>query len=556
MRSFLLLARVQAQALANSLAPRAQNGSLGSQVRRIALVALGVVVLLAAGAGYMAITALSLASAGLGDAVPALAVLIGSAASVAFTFMKARGTLFGFADYDHIMSLPVSRRAVVASRLATLFGAAFVTGAVFSAPMLAVYAAVVDASALSVVGSAAVVLLAPAIPTSLAVFAAFAVTAISARFRHANLVYVLLGMVALAAFMVVAYGASFSMGASGDKPDVAAMNALAAGISDQVGTAWPPASLATAAIADGSVPALLAFVLMSLAAPALCLEVLQRSYLTINGMLSARARRNGGNPRALQTRLRRSSSPLAAMTLKEARTVIGIPAYAFNCLFGYLFMVIIAVALAAVGMRDLLASGAIDGVEIDPATFDSLRSMLFTLIPWVFAFAAGMSPSACVALSMEGRCAWLMATAPVPARTVLGSKLLANAVPTVLALAVSTAVLLASGQLDPIGAIQVPVLGAGMFMLTVCAGMAVDVSRPNYAWTTANELVKRSMPIFVAVFGCIALSFAGGAACWLAMSSFGTWAGVAWNLGVGLAGLAVGSAVFWRMSAKRSLYVR
>ena len=98
---------------------------------------------------------------------------------------------------------------------------------------------------------------------------------------------------------------------------------------------------------------------------------------------------------------------------KEYRALLGIPAYAFNCLFGYLLMIIIAVALSVVGLRGIITSGAIDGVDISPALFDAIAAQIMNLLPWPFLFCCIAAPSAACSLSMEGSGAWIMATAPV-----------------------------------------------------------------------------------------------------------------------------------------------
>ena len=122
MRAFLLLTRVQVLGLVNSLAPVRSGLSRSQRRGRIALIACGFALLAIIMMGYLAIMAFGLAVLGLARVLPALAVALGSLAGVVFTFLKANGTLFGFKDYDLVMSLPVSRRALVASRMAALMG--------------------------------------------------------------------------------------------------------------------------------------------------------------------------------------------------------------------------------------------------------------------------------------------------------------------------------------------------------------------------------------------------------------------------------------------------
>ena len=239
-----------------------------------------------------------------------------------------------------------------------------------------------------------------------------------------------------------------------------------------------------------------------------------------------------------------SSSAFKAIMFKEYRALLGIPAYAFNCLFGYLLMIIIAVALSVVGLRGIITSGAIDGVDISPALFDAIAAQIMNLLPWPFLFCCIAAPSAACSLSMEGSGAWIMATAPVSARTMLGAKLAANAIPVAATLAISSIVLVVFGQTDLLGAAQIMVCGFGGFYLMVSIGLALDARNPNYSWTSPNEVVKRGLPIMVTVIGGMLLAFGGGALCWIAMDTFGLGAGIALNLGAGALGALAGQLIF------------
>lgn len=554
MRSFFLLLRVQLLALANSLMPRRRSGSTGrANTGRIALAVLGGGALTLLCVFYMGMLGLGLAALGLGEAIPAFAVVVGALASVVFTFLKANGTLFGLADFDLVMSLPIPRRTVVASRVAALYASAVLMGAVVALPLWVVYLALVNLSAWTVACCVASILLAPAIPTSIATFLAFGVAAISSRFRHANLAYVLVALVGFSALIIVIYGFSFTAGTQTDEQTFAMMSGALSGASDAIAAAWPPARLLVAACA-GSPLAFAGFVGASVVIPAIALEVVQRSYLTINNSLGTKA--SGSlSARDLHRKSAVSSSAFKAIMFKEYRALLGIPAYAFNCLFGYLLMIIVAVALSMVGLRGIITSGAIDGVDISPALFDAIAAQIMNLLPWPFLFCCIAAPSAACSLSMEGSGAWIMATAPVSVRTMLGAKLAANAVPVAATLAISSIILVVFGQTDLLGAAQIMVCGFGCFYLMVSIGLALDARNPNYSWTSPNEVVKRGLPIMVTVIGGMLLAFGGGALCWIAMDTFGLGAGIALNLGAGALGALAGQLIFEHTCRTVTFYV-
>lgn len=537
MRSFLILMRVQLHALACSLMPHKRRFST-------ALTVLAGIALVGLAALYLVLLGITLISFGLEAAIPAFAVALSALAGVIFTFLKANGTLFGLADFDLVMSLPVPRRTVVASRVTALYASATLIGAIASVPLWAVYFVFTSFSPWTVVCAMLSVLLAPAIPTALATFLAFGVSALASRFRHANLVYIVISLIAFTAIMVVVYGYSFSAGANkGDASAEQLAGGLAA-ISGLLNLGWPPASWMGSAVVEGSVLGLGAFTATSIAVPALALEIMQRNYLAINAALTARVRARALTTGELRARTERAGTPFKALVLKEYRTLLGIPSYAFNCLFGYLFMLVIAAALSVIGLKEILLSGAVDGVEIGAAEYDAIAGFAVNLLPWFFVFCAIMCPSAACSISIEGKSSWICATAPLPQRVILGAKLASNAVPVAATIAVSALVLFASGQVDALGAACVLVTGFGGFFLMVNIGLSSDVRKPNFSWTTPNDVVKRGFPIMIVVLGGMVLAFGGGALSFVISLNLGVVAGIAWNLGVGIVGAVAGWLIF------------
>lgn len=455
------------------------------------------------------------------------------------------------------MSLPISRRVVVASRLGTVFLAAIVLSAVFMAPLFVVYFLHAPANPVSVTFAVLSIPLAPLAPVSASVFAAFGVTMLTVRFRHANLAYIVLALAFFTLIFVGVYALSFSAGTASDPAaKLAAFGSVASAMGAGLTALYPPAAWACEGIISSSVLPFVVFAAFSLGVALACLEIMQRLYLPINGLLASKG---GARDRYTAERLRErrsGASPFRAMINKEFRTLIGIPSYAFNCLFGYILMVVVAVALSTMGMREILTSGIVNGVEITDEAVRAYASRLVVLIPWVYVFCSGMCPSAACSVSLEGRAAWIMSTAPVPPRTILGAKLATNALPVAVALAISAAVLLISGEAGVLQALEIIVLGFGVFYLLINIALTIDATSPNFVWNTPNEVVKRSMPILFTTLGGMAAAFGGGFACWMLMDTLGAAAGDALNLGAGIVCAGAGHLVFRKLCRTTALFTR
>ena len=563
-RACALLISVQVRQILASfgLSSAGRRGAAGEKdeaarhaARRFALLLVGALLVATVLVAYLFLFGAGLALVGAADLIPPVAVIVGSLTGVVFTFVKANGTLFGFRDYELTMALPVTTRVVVVSRVAALFATEIGVAALTMLPLYAAYFALGGPGLLSapaVLLALASVALAPLAPTSVAIFVSFAITAVSARFRHANVVYLVVGALVLLAVFFVPMAASFSMRSMDQTQLMGAMATTAEVLRPQVLGLYPPAGWLSSALTEGSAFDLALFAGVSLLAPVVCVEVLARNFMAINAAASARAARKDFTADKLLARRR---SPLAAMVLKELRCMLGIPTYAFNALFGDLLMVVLSVALAAVGVRGALAAMPVNGATIPMEYVDLILGPVYVALPWVFAFLCVCAPSAACALSLEGRCNWIMATAPVSARVVLGSKLLANMAHVGAALVVSLAVLVASGEVSPLLALESALVALGTLLLAATTSLAVDASRPNYQWSSPVEPIKRGLPMMVAVLGGLLVVFAAG----FGATALGAVAGLAWghalNVALGVGFAAAGALVFWRACGRAALYV-
>ena len=554
MRTFLLLTRVQMLGLLNSLAPVKSGLSHNQRTLRVVGIAAAAILLGLLFVAYLGLMAVGLALVGLARILPALAVMLGSLAGVVFTFFKANGTLFGFKDYDLVMSLPVSRRMVVASRMATLMGMALALATCAMTPLYIVYFLMVPSSAFSIAAAVLSVILAPLAPTALATFASYAITWVAARFHHASLAYVVLGMVAILAFVGACFVFSASANNMSTTDAIEAVGQVGLTLESSIASAYPPAAWAGAAVVQGSPVAFAGFAIFTLGVSGACLEIMQRRYAALNATLAARSRRSGAHGHRTKRTIgagahAHTKTPFWAIVVKEVRTLLGIPTYAFNCLVGYVFTIGFAVLLASMGLQDLLASGTVNGVELGAERVAALMGNIQLALPWVLGFCGLTCTSSVPSVSIEGRSAWLMATAPVSTRTMLGAKLASSAIPFVASLALASGILLASGQVTPLGALECLLVGFGTFLLWVCVGMRVDVKHPNLTWINPQDVIKRGAPMLSCILGGLVYVLALGTAIFVASLIFGLAVGHALSLIVGIVSIALGALVFHRMVA-------
>lgn len=513
-------------------------GFRGGRGRARLLGAAALVVLLAGMAvAYMWVLGGGMVAVGAAEAIPALAALAGSLAAVALVFVKAPGTVFGCRDYDLVAALPVSVRAVVLARTVPLYGFGVALSVLLSAPLYAAYFLAAPVSPPAVVAAALCSACAPLAPAAVATLASLALTSVAVRFRHAGAVQLVLSVLVVTGVVVGSLALGGASSGADDAAALAAMGDVAGALSAAVASA----------VCEGSVAGFAAFAALSLALPALVTGALAARYPHANAVATS-----GPQRRAHAVAAPRSvASPLRALAVKELRRIGSMPFYAMNSCAGLILMVVAAGAVALFGADALLASGVINGVQLDARAVAALRVQVDAALPWVFGFCGAMSLTAASSVSLESRASWLMLTAPVGAWTVLGSKLLANLVLGGVAVAASAVALLAGGT-GPLLVLQCVVTAGGMLTGFAALALAIDASRPNLSWTTPAEVVKRGLPMMVGALGGALASLGLGLLSATAVGSLGPATSVAINLAAPAACALVGLAAL-RAVARRGL---
>lgn len=502
-------------------------GSVADRIRLVALAALFALIG-AFVAAYAYGMGTSLVTLGIGEAVPVLAVTMGSLAGVLVTFLKANGTLFGARDFDLTASLPVPLWYVAASRLAAIYGMNLLWAFLLMMPLFVAALPALGVGVGGWIAAAVSVALAPLAPMAVAVAVAFGLAAVSSRLRHGRVMAGVLGVAAAAVLVVAmmmlsggmgtdsagagAAGAgSLSFGVEGAVPsdEWVALGQASAALSDAARALWPPAAWAAAGIAHDDLGAFALFAAVSLAAAGGTVALLGRFLLPVNSLLAA-----GGSARRAAASVLRRQPVLRALVLKELRAVVSTPVWLMNTAIGPVLALVLGAACLVAGPNaaGLITSGVhlpgVSPADLQPA----ITALIGALIPWVLAFCLALAASSASALSLEGEARWIMQTIPQPPAAIMASKMLANvvlAVPAGLVAGVLAVIGLRLGVLEAVACLVVPA-AAGLFVAAL--GAFLNGRMPRYDWTSEYEIVKRSAPVMIALLGGMAVVVAGAAA--------------------------------------------
>lgn len=468
---------------------------------RLALVGAGIAAAVALGAVYAWTLAQSLAALGAVDAVPALAVAVGSLSGAAVTFLKANGQLFGFSDFDSVMALPVPCWQVVLSRIAALYGMNLAFAAVFMAPMLLSYAAVAGADAFAVIACVASIFAAPLLPMAAAVLLAYGLAALSSRMRRAKAAMGLLALAATIAAVACIMAATARANAVSTN-ELQVLAYIGQAVSSQVEAAYPPAAWAAQGIKEENWALFSCFIAASVASMAIAVCALAKWYAPINSALAA-----GGSHASASRRAYRPATPMAAMARKELRLLLNTPIYLTNTAVGPLLALALGVAFLL-----LDPEGVVGGLALPQAVAAQMSGFIASAAPWAIAFCLVIAPTSASSVSLEGRSRWIMQSVPVPFAHVIASKAAANAslgIPAALVAGVLAAVGFDASFAQTAAFVLAPLAGTAF---SSSFGAFMDARAPRYDWTSEYEPVKRSVAVAANMFAGMALSFGCGIA--------------------------------------------
>ena len=444
----------------------------------VAIVAMGYVGSLAYGYHYL----------GIGDIVPMYLYTILSLVMLVLSFFKAGSVLFSMKFYDIIISLPVTKSALLISRFVTMYVTNLLFSLIVLVPGLAVHIFFAKPGFGFYLISLFVILFAPLLPLTLASIIGAGIKAISSRMKRRNLVEVLLCMVLV--IIPIVFGTK--MGEPTENMDPEAIKEMVGALTGMLGSIFPPALWYHNSL-QGS---FLSLVLL-LSVPALIFVLfvwlLSLKFTDICAGLNATYAKQNYKVETLK-----SGSVLAALVKKEMKLYFSSSLYVTNTIVGYVLAVILAGALAIGGidtiLKPFIASGDIPGIE-------NYIPLIIKLLPFVVAMPLCMMTASACSISMEGKTFWQLQVLPVRAKDVYHGKLLWNLMLAAPFCLVATLLLIIGVKPAMADALHYFLIPAVLTLFTIVLGLAGNVWFPNFTWDNEAQVVKQGASVLIAMLG-------------------------------------------------------
>lgn len=445
-------------------------------------VIIGLVILVLA--FYLAGTAYAYAKLGLLEQIPNLMFFAANVALIAVTFYKANGCLFACRDQELVTSLPLPTSLIIGSRFLTMYGISLLFSCVMMLPTMIVYAFFAAPPPLFYLFFLITLFVMPLLPMTIAAIISAVITFIAVRFRHANLVTILLSLIIILALVVVPLFLFSDFGNLESQPsdnlqELAPLVTMIDALITTVNQFYPPALWYSQAMVTTSIVSFTLYVVVSFLVFGLFIAVLARFYRRLDNALTAR--RTKGQFQ-LQTSSIKARSAWQTLYRREIKRYFTSPLYVLNTLIGPLLLIVFAVAVCFLPLETYLAQTPF---AVTP------------FVPLAMAIILGLTATTTCGISLEGKQVWLLQSLPLTNAVIYNSKLALNLTITLPGVIVGGLLLTYAISFTPL-----EILALFLFPFTYCIfiseiGLACNLRWPRYDWKEEAAVIKQGLPVLL-----------------------------------------------------------
>lgn len=433
--------------------------------------------------GYFSALCVPLVESGLGWLYFAFAGIVGFALAFIGSVFTAQKQLFDANDNDLLLSMPIPPGYILGSRMLMLLALNYVFEILVVAPAGVVYCMEYSPSVRGVVVFVLCAALLPLLALTFSCLLGWLLMLVTSRVRSKSLISVVFSLVFLGAYFAVFYNMNNYL---------TDMVVNSAAIGQAIHSSVYPAWAFGAAIAEGSLTALLAWIAICVVPLAAVYYVLMRSFIKVA------TTKHGAAKIKYQEKEMRVRGQSTALLWRELKHFLSNSMYVLNAALGSFMTIAAAVAMVIYKNTILLFGAQLPMLELSTLFVAGLCLLGTTEMV--------SAPS----VSLEGRTIWLIRSLPVSSAKVLLAKVKTHLVvslpPIVLAGLAAIYVL----SPEPLTALILILAPASMCLFSAFLGVCINLHFPKLDFINEVAVVKQSMSVIITMFGTMGLVAALG----------------------------------------------
>ncbi len=426
--------------------------------------------------------AMTLNQVGVINAQLGIMLAVSSIITLIFSISMVNGTLFGFKDYDILMSYPIKHSTIITSRLVILYCSNVFFCLFIMIPAMIVYGIFASPPVLLYIFSILSLLVIPLVPIIISTILGTIITVISSKFKHSNLITIMFYFVF---FIGVIFVSQIGGRLSSGEIDMAQLGET---VMSSINKIYPLSSLYIDGVCNQNIASLLLFFLIPTVLFTLYVAVISVNFSKINSAITSK-RSNKNFKMSEQTQ----ASQTKALLMKESKRYFSCSIYVINTSLGVVMSVIATVAAI------IFSNKINDFIANIPADFPIPIDKIMYLVPYAIGFLVVMSCTSNCSISLEGKNLWILKSSPIPTMNILLAKIAFNFL-IILPIIVCVAILGFILKLNVLQFVLLVIISVIYSFLVSFLGLIVNLFLPMLTWESEVVVVKQSAANIVSIF--------------------------------------------------------
>ena len=416
------------------------------------------------------------------DLILIVAVLFSCILSFITSIYKAQGTLFSSKDYDLLMALPIRNSTILTSKILSLMSINYIGTALVIVPASIVY--FIYNGSLSWIFFIILIIgliFIPMIPIISASIIVVAITFVSSRFKHKNIVTTVVGMIAFLLIMILSMNMQNYI-----NEFIANSDSIVKGLS----SIYLPAMYLKEALVNYDIFALIKFILISIVPFLIFILVFSKTFKVINGKLSESYKKANYKVSKLE-----ASSVIKSLITQELRRYFATPIYVMNTAFGMVLLVAASIATLFVSKETL----------VEFLGYPEIANMIPVEILVFLVFTIGLSCTTNSSISLEGNRLWILKSLPIEPNDIFKGKIITNLIITIPASIIANVFFYIGLKFDIKYLIFNLVISIVFAIVSAILGIIINLYFPKMEWTNPTTVVKQSASVMITILGILIL---------------------------------------------------
>ena len=398
---------------------------------------------------------------------------------------KAGPLMFNCKDDDLLLSLPIKKSTVLFVRIFKFYLFELLFNSLFILPVMIAYATRgINITWSYYLTSLIMLFLLPIIPIVLSCIVGSISTSLSSKFKHKNIIQIVISMI----FLLAVFSVSYSM----DN----VMNYLvshADSINDLISKIYYPSGVYAKLLTHFNILTLLLFIIINIVIFVISILVLSKSYFKIN----SRMKNVTSNSKVKVGDLTiKSNSITKSLVKKEFSKFFNTPVLVINSGFALVLFLIFSVVVAFKFDSFIPMLTSQEGIDIPKEVILNNKSLLVLCIIMLASFMTSITNSL---ISLEGRNINILKSLPIKVKTILMSKIYSCLLITTPVLLLGDIILFIRLKLNIFEMLLLVILSITLPLISHIFGLIVNLKYPKLDAENSAEVVKQSTSSMISV---------------------------------------------------------